>query len=63
MSHINLTVFAAKVFALGVFLTADLVQWRDALMGPPAKRRGRLAVAVLGLLPLLITVFAIVFPE
>jgi hypothetical protein len=62
LSHLNLTVFAAKFFALGAFLTADLVWWRDALMGPPAKRRARLAVAVFGLLPLLITLFAIVFP-
>ena len=63
MSHVNLTVFAPKFFALGVFLTADAVWWRDALMAAPAKRRARLAVAVLGLLPLLITVVAIIFPE
>jgi hypothetical protein len=61
MSHGNLTVFAAKFFALGVFLATDVVFWQDALISPPAKRRALLAVAILGLLLVLMTVFAIVF--
>jgi hypothetical protein len=61
MSRVNLIVFAAKFFALGVFLTAEVVWWRDALRGPPSKRRVRVAVAILGLILLLITVYAILF--
>jgi hypothetical protein len=61
MPHISLTVDDAKFFALGVVLTMDLVWWRDALIGPPSKRRDMIAIAIFGLSLPLITMFAIVF--
>jgi hypothetical protein len=44
----------AENVALGVFLAVDVVLWRDVLRVLPARRRGRVAAAIMG--PVLVVV-------
>lgn len=61
MPHVNLPLYGARFFALGVFVALDAVWWRDALMGPPLQRGVRIVVAVLNLVLVLVTVWDIIF--
>ena len=47
---------------MGVTLTVDVVIWRWVFAGPPAKRRGNVAAAILFLIIALVVVINLLIP-
>jgi hypothetical protein len=60
MSH-ALFYVVSRFVALGMLLILDVLWWRRALTSPPPQRRGNILVALIGLVPVVLTLLAIAF--
>jgi hypothetical protein len=53
---------AVRFVALGVFVATDVMLWQRAVTSPPSHRRVQVAAALWGLVLVVGTVLAILFP-